>query len=90
MWSKNTNFSQSFGGGSVLELARHNDPRVLGVISLHGSLSSKQPVAEGEKLTAQVAILHFLWGKGDAFRRILLISFFKTHVAISGSSPSRS
>lgn len=50
-----------FGGGAVLELARHNLDNVLGVVSMHGSLGTKTP-AEGD-LTARVLVLH---GSQDA------------------------
>jgi dienelactone hydrolase len=51
-----------FGGGVVLEMARHNLP-VLGVVSFHGSLAS-QPGATTQPIRPKILVCH---GADDSF-----------------------
>ncbi|HMS54552.1 MAG TPA: dienelactone hydrolase family protein [Fimbriimonadaceae bacterium] len=51
-----------FGGGGVLELARSGAP-VLGVVSFHGSLGTKDPT-EAKNIKGKVLVLH---GADDPF-----------------------
>lgn len=49
-----------FGGQTILELARSDHPRVLGVVSFHGALTTARPAAAG-KVRARILVCH-----GDA------------------------
>ncbi|MCG2842150.1 dienelactone hydrolase family protein [Sandaracinobacter sp. RS1-74] len=46
-----------FGGRTVLELARSNNPDVLGVVSFHGALDTPTPAEKG-KISAKILACH--------------------------------
>jgi len=68
-----------FGGGVVLEMARRGE-KLKGVVSFHGSLSTRQPAQKGQ-VRARVLVLN---GEADPFVKAEQITAFKQEMDTAG------